>query len=201
MGIASALFTALIVGIALFFSATVTRPILALKETMEEVARTGNFKLRAHFQSNDEIGEMGSAFHGLLGNLESAVGAVAKGRFSERMNGQFKGDLELLKQGVNGSAQSVESTMNALGQVMDALQQGDFAKRMSNDVEGEFRDRVDRAMASTEGALKEVASTMAEVAQGRLDARVNGELKGQCRRTSTIRWKPFPASFRICRGF
>lgn len=186
MGIASALFTALIGGIALFFGATVTRPILALKGTMEEVARTGNFKLRAHFQSNDEIGEMGTAFHGLLGNLESAigeanstVGAVAKGRFSERMNGQFKGDLELLKQGVNGSAQSVERTMNALGQVMDALQQGDFAKRMSNDVEGEFRDRVDRAMASTEGALKEVASTMAEVAQGRLDARVNGVLKGQ----------------------
>ena len=33
---------------------------------------------------------------------------------------------------------SVERTMNALGQVMDALQKGDFAKRMSADVQGEF---------------------------------------------------------------
>ena len=186
MGIAAALFTALIAAVALFFGSTITRPILALKATMEEVARTGNFKLRAHFESRDEIGAMGTAFHGLLNNLEhaiseanSTVGAVARGNFSERMKGAFTGDLEQLKHGVNGSAESVERTMNALGQVMDALQKGDFAKRMSADVQGEFRNRVDQAMASTEGALKEVASTMAEVAQGRLEARVNGNLQGQ----------------------
>jgi methyl-accepting chemotaxis protein len=186
VGIAVLLFAAIITGLALWFSRSLVAPVVALKTTMEEVARGGNFKLRATFTANNEIGAMGDSFHGLLNSLEAAISeantvvtAIARGDFSKRMTGEYTGDLNTLKTGVNGSADSVSKNMRALGEVMDALAQGDFNKRMSVEAEEAFRDRVDNAMAATENALKQVAGAMSEVAQGNLEARVKGHLQGQ----------------------
>ncbi|MBI1366320.1 MAG: response regulator [Alphaproteobacteria bacterium] len=56
--------------IALRMQRAVTRPILALSDTMAEVRRTGDFGLRAARESNDEIGLLVDSFNDMLNEIQ-----------------------------------------------------------------------------------------------------------------------------------
>jgi methyl-accepting chemotaxis protein len=75
--------------------------------------------------SNDEIGETGERFNHLMEMLQSSftsvnkvMGALSKGMFGARVEDELNGDLATLQANVNASAESVETTMMELHQVM-----------------------------------------------------------------------------------
>lgn len=152
---------------------------------LKSVADEKKFDRRIVVESADELGQAGNAFNELMIQLEQAVSSVtsvmskvASGDFSARINQSFDGDLEVLKRGVNGSAQTVDTTMAALGEVMQALENGNFAARMSDQVQGEFRYKVDSAMQATQRAIAEVARIMALMSQGDFSQRISLQLNG-----------------------
>ena len=112
------------------------------------------------------------------------MGAVAAGDFSKRVTVDVRGDLAQLKQSVNNTVDRLELTMNALNDVMKALRDGDFSKRVDAKVDGEYKMAVDQAMQAMQAMqdlLGDVGNVMNGVAQG--------NLKGGCMPKVEATWR------------
>ncbi len=174
---------------AFLFSKNIVKPIVAMKNTMVSIVKTGEFSKRVDVQSNDEIGESARSFNNLLESLENTfsevnqvVGATANCDFSKRVESDVQGDLKRLKDGVNTSSDTIASTMNALTELMDALSNGDFKRRISSSLNSELKDfgtSVDNAMTVMDDALSHFIEVMLAISKGDLDSRVEGKLPGQ----------------------
>ena len=177
----------LIALIALFIANGISKPIHALVSTIQAIQESGNFKLRHPIQGQgtDEIGQAGSAINHLMDNLDSSfteiqtvMGAISQGDFSQRVQSELHGDIEALKQSVNASANSVENTMTALSKVMQGIANGDFSVRLDEHVKGELKNEVDQAMLQMDLAIHTITDAMEYAAKGIFSHRVTGELKG-----------------------
>jgi len=113
-----------------------------------------------------------------INSVNKVMGAIAKGQFESRIVEEFNGDLGQLKQSVNGSAEKVQLTMQALDSIMDALDQGDFSARMHDDVEGDLKGKVDNSMATLDAALGAVGDIFSKMSEGEFSQRIDMPLKG-----------------------
>ena len=170
--------------VALLVDAAIRQPIERLNDTIAQVAQ-GDFSVRVEEQGRDAISTMCAAFNALLADLNAAIAesnkvlaAVGRGDFSQRVTAPLMGDLARLKTGVNSGADSVSRTMGALDAVMDALANGDFSARMSEDVEGESRLKVDKAMSLLQQSLSALASSLSAAAEGDFSRRIDTDLPG-----------------------
>ncbi|WP_373020652.1 methyl-accepting chemotaxis protein [Thiomicrorhabdus sp.] len=170
---------------SLLLSRNITSSILGLQKTIDEVSQSGELKHRAEISGKDEIAQMGNSFNELLQQMEltieetnTVVGAIARGEFDQEIKSELKGDFERLKQGVNGSAQSVRFTMQELEKVMSGLDQGDFSIRMDPKVEESFRNKVDNSMSSINRILSEINQVMSALNDGDFSARVESDAQG-----------------------
>ncbi|HIJ23210.1 MAG: HAMP domain-containing protein [Gammaproteobacteria bacterium] len=171
---------------------SISMPILHVTELLAALGETGDFSLRCKkIETGDEIEVMADQLNTMLALLQGSisaandvVAAVARGEFDQRMEGNFKGDLANLQQGVNGSADSVEGTMNALALVMDGLGNGDLGVRMSDEVEEKFRDQVNGAMVSIDEVLQEVGQIIQRLSEGDFSARMTYDAKGDLKALS-----------------
>ncbi len=169
---------------------SIATPVVKVSELFSQLEQSGDFGMRcSDVNSGDEIGEMAQKVNSLLASLQQAISnanqvvtAVARGDFEQRMQGNYRGDLITLKEGVNGSADSVENTMNALSRVMQGLSEGDLSVRMSDDVEKLFRDQVNGAMSSIDEVLQQVAEIIRQLSEGNFGARMDYAAKGDLKR-------------------
>ena len=187
MGLVAVIGLLAIIGFAYMVSRSISSPILALSGLFTKLGETGDFSIRSeNTESKDEIGEMSVIVNQHLASLQSAineanavVGKVAIGEFDERIKADFNGDLQLLKSGVNSSADSVETTMIALKQVLNAIATGQFSYRLDDiQVEGEFRDTLIHTMETMQTAIGEINDVMGAAANGDFDQRVEVSLQG-----------------------
>jgi len=65
------------VGIGLYFALSITRPIIRLSSTMEQVEIDNDLTLRSDVHSNDEIGGMAQAFNAMLEKFEALIQQVS----------------------------------------------------------------------------------------------------------------------------
>ncbi len=181
-----------IVGVGWLVARSIATPVVKVSQLFAQLEQSGDFSMRCvDVSSKDEIGEMAEKVNSLLSSLQQAISnanqvvtAVARGDFNQRMDGNYRGDLTTLKEGVNGSADSVENTMNALSTVMQGLSDGDLSVRMSDDVEELFRNQVNGAMISIDEVLQQVAAIIQQLSEGNFSARMSGEAKGDLKRLS-----------------
>ncbi|BCN92401.1 hypothetical protein THMIRHAM_01860 [Thiomicrorhabdus immobilis] len=183
--ISSIVILAIIVSFGLWLSNTLASPVIRLTKTMNEVGKQFDFSQRVSVSSQDEIGQMGSAFNNLLmttadalNDVNQTMSDIAKGQFESRIQAELVGDLAVLKSNVNASAESVDNTMKALDEIMIAISNGDFKARMNQKVEGTFRNNVDNAMQSMDAAITELGHVIQQLSIGNFSARVKTELKG-----------------------
>lgn len=114
-----------------------------------------------------------------LNEANKTVSALASGQFSQRMQGQFSGDLKQLQQGVNASAAEVEFMMSELEKVMRGLQQGQLDLQMDSKVPASFRAQVESALSSISGVIGDVNMVMAKMTHGDFNCRVNVAAAGE----------------------
>ena len=182
----------ILVIVALFYARTISGPVIQLTKAMGQVGTDFNFSKECTIKANDEIGHAAVTFNQLLGNISKAIDEVnstmadiAQGKFDGRITAELQGDLGKLKNNVNASADSVEFTMNALGEVMTALSAGDFSARMDPKIPGEFRRTVDNAMESMDTAVTEIGSVITKLSQGEFDGRITSTLNGDMDKLKT----------------
>ncbi|AHF02199.1 hypothetical protein THIAE_02750 [Thiomicrospira aerophila AL3] len=176
--------------LAIFFSRTtlraVTLPLNELVRVSRHVQEQGDFSARIKVSRQDEVGQAANAFNDLLANAAKAiteanhvVGAIAQSDFSQRVQGQYVGDLDKLKQGVNASAEQVAFMMDELGKVMQALYNGRFDAKMDERVPQAFSQQVDNALHSIDQVIVDINSVMAYMNEGKFQHRVKADARGQ----------------------
>ncbi|MBD3822308.1 MAG: HAMP domain-containing protein, partial [Thiotrichales bacterium] len=172
--------------IATLIPRSVSRGLHSIESRLAEITKTGDFSIRADDSRQDEIGEMAHFVNDMLANTQTAiteanhvVQAIAKGNFAQRVQADYKGDLAVLKEGVNASAESVAFTMSELKKVMEGLYEGDFSVRMDNRVEAAFREMVDKSMNAMNGVTSDISRVMAAMNEGQFDHQVEAEARGE----------------------
>lgn len=84
-----------ILAIAYFVSARITRPIITLKEHMDQ-ADHGNLGVRTSIRSNDEVGMLASSFNHMLERIEALMKEVVQEQEAKR-----KSELKALQHQIN----------------------------------------------------------------------------------------------------
>lgn len=107
---------------------------------------------------------------------------VTYGDFTRKSypQGLHGGFATALKQ-LNGVAKTLSITTTAITELMNAIAEGDFNKKVDVNVEGEYRLAVDNAMQAMQAMqtmLGDVAKVMDGVAQGDISQRVQAEGRG-----------------------
>lgn len=164
----------------------IVRPLKEMVSVVNHVATEASLDSRIQYQSNDEVGEVSKAFNQLLSNFQravketnSVVGAIAKGDFHQRVTSELKGDLATLKQGVNGSAESVKFMMDELAKVMQALHDGKFDVKMDSRVPKTFSAQVETALQTINNVISDINNVMQAMSQGEFQHRVGANANGQ----------------------
>jgi methyl-accepting chemotaxis protein len=149
--------------LAFFFSNSFSRPLEELSRVLSDVEKTGEFSHRVSVKSIDEIGQTSAAFNHLMdalqeaiGNVNTVLGAVAKGDLSHSITGEYSGELSRLKANTNDSIVMLGHLMS---QVIEASQQVNTgAQELSRSSQVLASGTTQQA-----GTLEEVASSMDEI--------------------------------------
>jgi methyl-accepting chemotaxis protein len=178
----------LVLGIILSFLITksITKPLNKIRDALHNIETRGDYSLRVEVTGRDETAQTAKSLNQFLSQLQVAfdevnlsLDAVARGEFDKQLNLALSGDLAKLQQGVNASISSVSTTMTGLTEVMDNLYAGNFTVRMSDQVQGDFKTKVDQAVESIHDVIMSINAIMDGMAQGRFDQRLPNEAKGE----------------------
>jgi len=183
--ITAAIAALIIILLAFVIAKSISNPINALVNTLGNIQKSGDFKIRHKVIGNNEVAQAGQAINQLMDNIDhsfheiqSVMASISQGDFNHRVEGQLHGDLDQLKRSVNASADSVAYTMNALSKVMQGIAEGDFSVRLDDTVKGELKTQVDEAMSQMDIAIHTITDAMEYAAKGVFSHRVTGDLKG-----------------------
>jgi methyl-accepting chemotaxis protein len=180
---------ALLIGLGAFglwISAQIVRSLRTMQVALHDIELTADFGKRVPVNSGDEVGQTARVLNELLAAQQAAideanqvVAAIARADFSLRMTGNYVGDLDALKQGVNASAQSVAFMMGELSKVMSGLQAGQFDVKMDKQVPEAFRQQVEQALATIGAVVNDINEVMHQMNDGEFSVRVNASAQGE----------------------
>lgn len=160
-------------------------PLNSMVERIRHIATSSRFNERISYDAKDEIGDTARALNHLLTSLEQSineanhvVSAIARADFKQRMTGSYVGDLETLKHGVNGSAESVSFMIQELEKVMNGLHQGNFDIQMDAKVPKAFRDLVEVSLKRISAVINDMNQVMLQMSQGNFSVRIQAEAQG-----------------------
>jgi len=175
--------------LALWIVGSVIRPLSLVQETAQKVALNFDYSSRIDVKQLDEVGKTADAFNTLLQAQQTAIAQVTKvvqhlaeGNLTQRIEGDLKGDLAVMKSAINNSLDSVQRTMSGFNGLSKALLLGQFDHHIDqSQSQGEFRqslDQASKAMLSLHRMIGDVDAVMGAVAQGDLTKRVQIEATG-----------------------
>ncbi len=178
----------LVVLLVLLVNRLVVSPLQGLTNTLKRLEATDDFSLSVNLQSQDEVGQMAEALNRHLVRVSQAIheaneaiSALSRGELSQRITGDYKGDLLVLKDGVNASADVVQAMIGQVAQAMDALNRGDFAVQINQLGQGAFAQilaDVAQSMTRLNHIIHQTNQVMRAVAQGEFDERIEVESQG-----------------------
>jgi methyl-accepting chemotaxis protein len=138
---------------------SITQPLLALEQTMETIATSGDLTHRADHGRGDEIGRMATAFNQMMTQLQTLIGEVQRSSSqvasaAEQLSGASTALAEVSEHqssAVSGSAAAIEQLTVAIASVSDT----------AGDVQSQARES---AIRSADGSLK-VSQLTGEIGQ------------------------------------
>ncbi len=114
--------------IALYYWKRLLNDIHTTVSTIHQIEHHGDLSLRIAVTSRDEIGQIGAALNSLFSSQQQAIrdaihvsAAVAEGEFDQRIQHHYRGDMEALREGINGSADQVEYYTHAKDEFLASM--------------------------------------------------------------------------------
>lgn len=173
------------VGLAIYSIRIIAENLRTGKQWANSILMNGLLNHRLILPHQDEISDMLADIQAAFSRVDQGltesrrvVTAIAQADFSQRMTGNYVGDLNVLKEGINGSAESVELMMGELSKVMKSLHDGHFNVKMDSRVAQSFRQQVDQAMSRIHQVISDINEVMAQMTVGDFSARVKADACG-----------------------
>ncbi|MBT3197949.1 MAG: PAS domain S-box protein, partial [Gammaproteobacteria bacterium] len=124
--------------VAIYLARVLLRSVQRSVDSIRKIDESGDFSIRIAVECQDEVGQMGEALNRLFRHQQQAIGdairvsaEVAAGRFGQKIEAPYHGDLAQLKQGINGSVERVEQNTQTLmnqnsemEQILSSMDQG-----------------------------------------------------------------------------
>ncbi|MEA1987643.1 MAG: methyl-accepting chemotaxis protein [Pseudomonadota bacterium] len=183
--------TILIVLILSLLWVMVIKPIRQTQITMEKSVKNSDLFARVHSYGNDEIAQMAKAYNRqsmlaqvVNAEVSSAMEEILAGRLSYEIQFPFQSDYGILKNRINETSRSLNTTFATIEEVMNDLQNGDFSKEHTNNLKGAYAQVVDDCLASMHSlsaAFREINSVMNYAARGKFDERIQNLSAGDIR--------------------
>lgn len=182
----------LIIGLLTAYYVIVQRgiraPLNIMTTQLKNIAQTGRFSAQINYQAQDEIGEAVGALNSLLKNLDTAltetnavVSGLAAGNLKQRINNDYIGDLAVLKNGVNESADGISQVMTELSAAMQALQTGNFSHKIATNAPGEFGimlNNAAQAMQNFNLVIGDIIGAMTAMSEGDFNRSIHAQAQG-----------------------
>ena len=178
--------TVMVIGVAIFFSKTLTKPIRAMTEIVGQLAE-GNLNPTITVSSRDEIGVMANAARQMIINLRQVIKDIvhiseglAEGELCITPNIKYKGDFLPIRIALEKALLNRRLVVEDIVQVSQGLAQGDWnIKPAAEEYRGDFI-RVKNALESA--ATKLAKSTGKNLQQDWLKTgqnQLNDQLRGE----------------------
>ncbi|MEM7252210.1 MAG: methyl-accepting chemotaxis protein [Pseudomonadota bacterium] len=120
-----------------------------------------------------------STTQSVVADCTAILDDVSHGRFGRRVEDSVTGELKVLCESVNGAADRIETTMDDLGEVMNAVAQGDFGIEVPDSLQGDLGRSVADTVGSLRSAFSAIQHAMEELATGEFSARVVADVPGE----------------------
>jgi methyl-accepting chemotaxis protein len=115
-------------------------------------------------------------------DMSYSTACVAFGNFSRKGYSQgLHGEFSIALEQFNAVAKTLSTTTTAITVLMNAINDGDFSKTVVVDVQGAYKQTVDRAMeamVAMQSMLGDIGAVMSDVALGNVNQRVQAEGRG-----------------------
>jgi len=166
---------------------SITSAVSEIDHAIRESSRNMQFKQQLPHRL-DEFAGMSHSLNHLFRQLDQGlnetnqvVTALSQGDMSQRISGDYVGDLLNLKSGVNTSADNIASVINELSATMNALKSGQFGISISTQGAGVFGQMLtdaQAAMSSINGVVSDINQIMLEMNKANFDKRVTSIAEG-----------------------
>ncbi len=114
--------------------------------------------------------------------VREVTAGIASGDFSKRVTQDFEGDLLILKEEVNRSADNIASNMGMIQNAMQKIATGNFQVDFdSSTLDGEYKAIIllaETSISNLDEAIHTINIVMDRVSEGEFDIQVNAEMHG-----------------------
>lgn len=179
----------LLMTITLVIIQSIKRPLTQMRQSLENMAKTGNLQLNKSVQGKNELSDMEDSLLHAFSAIKSAIDEVtsvsnqlSQGKLTQRMSENYQGDLATLSNHFNNSLNKLENTFEQIQQTTQALLDGQLNHVVEHDsMEGQFRTLVvnlDKAMLTQKNALVEVRHVTHAMRMGDFSQRISMDMPG-----------------------
>lgn len=167
---------------------SITKPLKKVLDLMIDVSKTGDFSLRTHIESSDEIGLMAEAINDLLASLQTTFAEInqvmsgfSQGDLGRTVECNVSGDLLKLKESINQTSHDLSLMIKEANLVMHAISQGDLAQQIQGSFSGDFailKDSINLAGKTLLLAFSDINRVMGFISSGDLREKINLQVNG-----------------------
>ncbi len=158
-------------GFGLWIYRSISGPLSRLSTVAAEIERTGDFSRQSEARGNDEVAKTVRAFnsllstmHQVLGEVNRVLGDLAGGDLRSAVRIEAKGDLDSLKQRLNGTIATLNHTVTEIrSQAKLSATASDESSESVNKVAGAARQQLD-AVSRLATAMQQTGAVIAEIA-------------------------------------
>jgi len=176
----------LLSAIGFIFLKRIALPIASITQKLEQLA-TGDLALdipQEYLNYRDEIGQLSKAVQGIVSNMRDKANAAEKfAKGDLNVDIKLSSDNDVLSRNMLSVSNSIKELINEVKRITDASVAGDLDTRGCSDkFEGDYKkiiEGINMALDSMIQPIKEATEVMAEVSEGNLNVKVNGDYKGQ----------------------
>ncbi|MEM9623336.1 MAG: methyl-accepting chemotaxis protein, partial [Pseudomonadota bacterium] len=161
----------------------------AINAGIASVRESMDFKTNVPVLESDETGATAENFNALTSTFSEVIydtqrvcDDLANGNLASRTQGQNVGDLKLVADALNATAQQLQDGVEEINQVMSKAQVGDFSRRIKLELPGELavlKRSINKMLDDTESAVDEVGNSLKRLAAGDASELIQTEYPGQ----------------------
>ena len=178
--------TVIVIGIALFFSQSIAKPVRKMTEIARQLA-AGNMNLIVKVNSRDEIGMMADAFRQMIANqrqviddIDQVAQGLAAGNMSVTPQSDYPGDFSQIKTALETALSNQRKVIKDIVQVSQGLAEGNLRVTPQSAYSGDFL-QIKQALESALSNLGEVIADIVQVSQGLAEGNLRVMLMSQYR--------------------